>query len=135
MNVKIIAMNATKMHYVKIRRVLTSVNVMLDMLVTDLLATVTMNVVETEHYVIRKLIVWTMETVIHAFVALVTKVMVMIVKILMNALIMDTNVVLSLNVSIVMVVTHASVLKGTGMVCKSVCHQNVCHLEILSYLG
>ena len=71
-------MNATKMHYVKIQRVLTSANVTLDILVTDLLAKVTMNVAETELCVTRKLIVLTMETVIHVFVVLVTKVMAMI---------------------------------------------------------
>ena len=78
MNVKIIAMNATKMHSVKIQRVLTSANVTLDILVTDLLAKVTMNVAETALYVTQKLIVLTMETVIHVFVVLVTKVMAMI---------------------------------------------------------
>ena len=78
MNVKIIVTNVMKMHFAKIPKVLTNANVTLDMLVTDLLAKVTMNVAKTEPCVTRKPIASIMETAIHVFVELATKVMVMI---------------------------------------------------------
>ena len=78
MNVKIIVTNVMKMHFAKIPKVLTNANVTLDMLVTDLLAKVTMNVAKMELCVTRKPIALIMETAIHVFVVLATKVMVMI---------------------------------------------------------
>ena len=71
-------MNVTKMLFAKILKALTNVNVMLDMLVTDSLVKVKMNVGEMVLCVTQKLIVLIMVIVIHVFVVQATKVMVIL---------------------------------------------------------
>ena len=78
MNVKKEIMHVMKMQFAKIQKAPTNVNVMLDMLVTDLPVKVKMNVAETVLSVTQKPIVLITVTVIHVFVALATKVMVML---------------------------------------------------------
>lgn len=78
MNVKMGKMNVTKMLFAKILKALTNVNVMLDILVTDSLVKVKMNVGEMVLCVTQKPIALIMVIVIHVFVVQATKVMVIL---------------------------------------------------------